>query len=124
MIEYFRCYKYYSHKHRRIAAFARVLDNKLEIFIEECDQKDKFSKAFAKEAYENYCKSGTPAAGEKVLKPEIIVLPLEEKPKNQFLNYLSANYLKQYGIWSITKYRYLNREQLEEIWKIINQQGQ
>lgn len=130
--EYYSCFQYYNDKRRRLSCFSRKLNNdELEMWIWTCDRRDMFNRKLARTMYSIYINGGTPqlldfAAGDEYGKveeihPQIFTIPLDGKhPKKAFLDYLADNYYKPYPIWKVVRHVYLNKQQRDEAFQLIN----
>jgi len=91
--------KRYDEKGRRVAAFAQVKDEKLEVFLLFCSKKDQFSKKTAKLVYEKFLSNKEAFDGkcehEKcIYHPEIKTVDILDasRPKWSFLTWMSENF--------------------------------
>jgi len=131
---FYSTFKFYNNRKRRLSAFAREIgENKVEIFIWECDRKDAFTKKVARDSYNRYLAYGANVYGKYITKltdegrkkkeveffdthPTIITIDRDGKHvKQAFLDYMEDNYNKAYPIWKMTGYAYLNKAERDEV---------
>lgn len=105
----YKTYKFYTGKNQRIAAFARERsDKQLEIFLLFCSPKDHFSRREANITYFAILdgqlritpsQSGQSNYSDEVTgityHPEIVLIPLGEKPKLDFIHWMQEHYFRK-----------------------------
>lgn len=127
---YYSTYKFYNERRKRLSAFAREINDEIEIVLWECNRKDTFTKRSAREMYEAYISTGMPCYTEKVkrkipgktlvdsivkcAKPQIISIPKTKNLKMDFITYMEDRYLKAIRKYKFAGYAYLNREEREQ----------